>query len=128
MTLLVSTGRPTTRNGALAWVAVLAPPLAWAAQLVAGYALQEAGCGRPDTDLWGVGLEPLTASVIIVCGLIAALGCLAGLAAWRAAHGADTLGRVEFTAIAGLAGGLIFLLAIILSGIALFPLDPCASG
>jgi len=121
-------GRPAA--SALAWFAVIAPPLAWATQLVVGYAFQEAGCGRPDSDLWGAGLGGLTATVIVVCGVVAALGGLAGLAAWRAtgAASADPLGRVRFMAVAGIASGFVFLLAIVLSGIALVPLDPCDGG
>jgi hypothetical protein len=118
----------TNRAAGLAWFAVLAPPAAWAAQLAIGYSFQEAGCGRPDADLWGVGLNELTAALIIVCALVAGLGGLAGMAAWRRARTADPLGRVEFMAIAGIAAGFIFLLAIVLSGIALVPLDACNAG
>jgi hypothetical protein len=117
------------RGSTLAWFSVLAPPLAWAAQLAIGYSFHEAGCGRPDSDLWGLGLDGLTGAVIVACALVAGLGGLAGLAAW---HGRgsddDPLGRVEFMAVAGIAAGFIFLLAIVLSGIALVPLDPCHAG
>ena len=117
------------RASALAWFGVVAPALAWATQLVVGYAFQEAGCGRPDADLWGVGLDGLTAIVIIVCGAVAVAGALAGIVALRAsAGGGDPLGRVRFMAVAGIASGCIFLLAIVLSGIALLPLDACDSG
>ena len=122
------TASAADRASTLAWISVLAPPLAWAAQLAVGYSLQEAGCGRPDADLWGVGLNGLTAALIIVCALLAGLGGLAGLAAWRRSAAADPLGRVEFMAIAGIAAGFIFLLATVLSGIALVPLDACHSG
>jgi hypothetical protein len=116
------------RGSALAWFSVLAPPLAWAAQLVIGYSFQEAGCGRPDADLWGVGLDGLTAAVVIACAVVAALGGFAGVAACRSGRSADPLGRVEFMAVAGTAAGFIFLLAIVLSGIALVPLDACHGG
>jgi hypothetical protein len=117
------------RASALAWFAVLAPGVAWATQLVVGYAFQEAGCGRPDADLWGAGLDGLTAIVVVVCGAIAVLGGLAGLIALRdSARGGDPLGRVRFMAVAGIAASCIFLLAILLSGIALLPLDACDRG
>jgi hypothetical protein len=122
------TASPTHSASALAWFSVLAPPLAWAAQLAIGYSLQEAGCGRPDSDLWGLGLDGLTAAVIIACALLACLGGLAGVAAFRSARVSDPLGRVEFMAVAGIAAGFIFLVAIALSGIALVPLDPCNGG
>jgi hypothetical protein len=120
--------RRRSRASALAWFSVLAPPLAWAAQLVIGYAFQEAGCGRPDADLWGAGLGGLTSAVIVACGVVAGLGAVAGVVAWRGSRGADPLGRIEFLAIAGVASGFIFLLAIVLSGVALIPLDPCVAG
>jgi len=119
-----------TRGSALAWFAVLAPPVAWATQLVAGYAFQEAGCGRPDSDLWGAGLNGLTGILVIVCGAVAALGGLAGLAAWRVptAAGGDPVDRVRFMGVAGIAAGFVFLFAIVLTGIALVPLDACEPG
>jgi hypothetical protein len=122
-----ATLRPT-RVAALAWFSVLAPPLAWAAQLVIGYSFQEAGCGRPDADLWGAGLDGLTGSVVIVCGGVAVLGGLAGMVALRASASGDPLGRARFMAVAGIASACIFLLAIVLSGIALLPLDACDPG
>jgi hypothetical protein len=128
MTVHVVSVRPS-RGAVLAWFSVLAPPLAWAAQLVVGYGLQEAGCGRPDADLWGAGLGGLTGLVVFVCGIVAILGGLAGVAALSAATGnGDPLGRIRFMAIAGIAGACVFLLAIVLSGIALVPLDACELG
>ena len=66
---------------------LLAPPLAWALQLVAGYSVEEAGCGRPDASLWGAGVDPLTAVVIGVCGALAIAGGVASIVALRAALG-----------------------------------------
>jgi hypothetical protein len=129
MTLPLTSVRPA-RGAGLAWFSVLAPPLAWATQLVVGYAFQEAGCGRPDADLWGAGLDGLTGILVVACGIVAVLGGLAGVAALGAAgtRDGDPLGRVQFMAIAGIAAACIFLLAIVLSGIALIPLDPCDGG
>jgi hypothetical protein len=112
----------------LAWFSVLAPPIAWAAQLVIGYSFQEAGCGRPDSDLWGAGLDGLTGSVVVVCGAVAILGGLAGIVVLHASATGDPLGRIRFMAVAGIASACIFLLAIVLSGIALLPLDACDPG
>jgi hypothetical protein len=119
---------PSTRvrGAALAWVALLAPPIAWAAQLLLGYGFQEAGCGRPDADLWGAGLNSLTTTVVVVCGAVALLGGLAGAAAYVAAE--DDRGRVRFMALAGIASSFLFLLAIGLTAIAVFPLDACDAG
>jgi hypothetical protein len=112
----------------LAWFGVLGPPLAFAAQLVIGYAFQEAGCGRPDSSLWGAGLDGLTGIVIVVCGVLAGAAGAASLVAWRAADRDDPRGRVHFLAAAGAASSFVFLLGIVLSGIALFPLNACNPG
>lgn len=127
MTVPVATATPG-RAAALAWFSVLAPPLAWATQLVIGYSFQEAGCGRPDADLWGAGLGGLTAIVVIAAAAVAVLGGLAGLAALRVSTNGDPLGRIRFMAIAGIASACVFLLAIVLSGIALVSLDACDLG
>jgi hypothetical protein len=127
MTVPVVTVR-TSSGATLAWFSLIAPPLAWAAQLVVGYSFQEAGCGRPDADLWGAGLNALTGIVVITCGAVAVLGGLAGIIALRSSATGDPLGRVRFMAVAGIASACIFLLAIVLSGIALLPLDACDRG
>jgi len=110
------------------WFGVLLPPLAWAAQLVTGYALEEAGCGRPDASLWGAGLDGLTGIVAIVCGALALAGGLASLTAWRAPGSRGATGVDEFLAAWGIAASFIFLLAIVLTGITVFPLDACNPG
>jgi hypothetical protein len=113
---------------ARAWFGVLAPPLAWAAQLVTGYAFEEAGCGRPDSSLWGAGLNGLTAIVVIVCGALAVAGGAASFTAWRSAGESDAAGSVAFLAAWGVAASFIFLLAIVLTGVSLIPLDACTLG
>lgn len=110
------------------WFGVLAPPLAWAAQLVTGYAFEEAGCGRPDASLFGAGLNGLTAIVVILCGALAAAGGAASLTAWHATRPSDESGPGLFLAGWGLAASFIFLLAIVLTGVSLIPLDACNPG
>jgi hypothetical protein len=115
----------------LAWFGVLMPPLAWATQLVVGYSITEAGCGRPGSNLWGAGLEPLAAGVVLGCGGLALLGGLAAIVSWRSStteEAIDNRGVVRFMASAGMIGSLIFLFAICLSGIALIPLSACNAG
>jgi len=108
---------------ARAWFGVLAPPLAWAAQLVAGYAFEEAGCGRPDASLFGAGLNGLTGIVVVVCGAVAVAGGAASLTVRR-----NESGSVAFLAVWGVAASCIFLLAIVLTGASLIPLDACNPG
>lgn len=110
------------------WFGVLAPPLAWAAQLVTGYAFEEAGCGRPDASLFGAGLNGLTAIVVAVCGALAVAGGAASLTAWRAARSPAASGSGVFLATWGITASFIFLLAIVLTGVSLIPLDACKPG
>jgi hypothetical protein len=122
MTVVSRTHTP----GRLAWFGALAPPLAWATQLIVGYALEEAACGRPSANLWGASIDPLTAIVIVVCGVVAILGGLASLTSFLS-RGPDERGAIRFLAGAGLLGSLVFLLAIVLSGVALLALDGCSA-
>jgi hypothetical protein len=119
--------RPGTRS-ALAWFGAAAPPVAWAAQLLVGYSMQEAGCGRPDSNLWGAGLATLTAIVLAVCGVTAVAGGIASVAALRETGSNDPRGRVRFVAVSGIVASAVFGLAILLTAIPLFSLDPCRPG
>lgn len=111
-----------------AWFGVLAPPIAWAVQLVTAYAFEEAGCGRPDASLWGAGLGGLTGIVVVVCGALALVGGAASLKAWRTVEPEGGTGVSAFLAAWGITASLIFLLAIVLTGVSLFPLDACSPG
>jgi hypothetical protein len=110
----------------LAWFGLLAPPLAWAAQLVAGYSFEESACGRPDANLWGTGVHPLTAIVIAASACLAALGGVVSLVGWIG-RGKDEHGVHRFMAVAGLLGSVIFLLAIALGAYALHDLSGCTT-
>jgi hypothetical protein len=119
--------RPGT-GSSLAWFGLAAPPFAWAAQLLLGYSMQEAGCDRPDANLWGAGLEPLTAVVLVICGAIAVAGGVAAVAALRMSGANDPRGRVGFVAVSGIVASVVFGLAILLSAIPLLSLDACRPG
>jgi len=118
----------TQRGGILAF-AVLGPPLAWAAQLVSGYALEEAACSTaagnapvladPTTLLWAISIGAFA---------VALLAGIAGLVSWlgaRTAGGGEPGGRIAFLGAAGALAALVFLEAIVLSAVALVPLDSC---
>jgi hypothetical protein len=108
--------------------AVLAPPLAWALQLVVGYGVEEAACGRPDASLWGAGVDPLTAVVIGACGGLAIAGGVVSTVSLRQSSADDDRGVWRFVAAAGVLGSVVFLLAILLSGLALASIDGCSAG
>ena len=58
------------RRTALA-AAVLAAPVAWAAQLVIGYSLEEGGCSAGDTKVASAGVDGVAFGVSVVTALVA---------------------------------------------------------
>jgi hypothetical protein len=121
--------QPPRRPGWL-WYGVLAAPLAWATVIGAGYFLQDAGCPPASSgDIGGVSVSAISVAVVIICALIAAVGALVALREIRLTTSTeDRRGRAQFMAVAGLLGSLLFLLAIVLSGIAFIPLSSCSAG
>jgi hypothetical protein len=114
---------------ALPWIGVVAAPLAWVFQLIAGYAFQEAGCapisGMPvldvDTEPW-IGAISLVAIVTALVGMAAAGLTLRGAIDDPAA---DRRGRIAFMGDAGIVLSLIFLAVIVFGAVALPSLDAC---
>jgi hypothetical protein len=107
------------------WFGLLAPPLAWAVQLLAPYTFEEAACNRPDADLWGVGIDPLLAGTIAGCAAVALAGAVASLVTLRAPEPPGDRGRIRFMASVGTIGGAVFLFGIVLGAVALLPLEGC---
>jgi hypothetical protein len=112
------------------WYSVLAAPLAWATVIAAGYFLQDAGCPPASSGaIWGVDVSVISVGVIVVCAAIAAAGALVAFHEIRVTRSIDDRrGRAQFMAVAGMLGSLMFLLAIVLSGIAFIPLSSCSAG
>lgn len=114
---------------ALPWIGVVAAPLAWVFQLIAGYAFQEAGCapisGVPvldvDTEPW-IGVVSIVAIVAALVGMAAAALTLRGATVDPAT---DPRGRIAFMGDAGLVVSLIFLAVIVFGTVALPSLDAC---
>lgn len=121
------TTSPATAPGGLVWFGLLAPPFAWAAQLVFAYLVEEGGCGRPGSTLWGVDIGTLSAVAVTASAVLVVAGGLASLIATRA-HGFDERGLTAFLTTAALVGAPIFLLAIVLDAVALVPLSGCQPG
>jgi hypothetical protein len=105
---------------------LLAAPLAWAVQLVVGYGLAEADCSAAgvrfgfDSTTWQIVLTALAAAYAL-SGLAVA-GWLA-YEEWR--RDGDERGRIAFMATGGILVSTIFLLLILLGGIAASSLEPC---
>ena len=115
---------------ALPWVGVVAAPLAWVFQLIAGYAFQEAGCapisGMPVLD---VDTEPWIGAISLVAVVAALVGIAASVVTLRGATAdpeTDPRGRIAFMGDAGIVVSVIFLAVIVLGAVALPSLDACS--
>lgn len=105
---------------------LLAAPVAWAVQLVVGYGLAEAECSPAGVR---VGFDSMTWQIVVTA--LTAAYALSGLAvAGRLAleehrRDGDERGRIAFMATGGILVSSIFLLLILLGGIAASSLEPC---
>jgi hypothetical protein len=111
------------------WFGVLAAPLAWVAQLVTGYAVQEAGCAPAGMlPVLDADTEPVIAVISVAALAVAIAGAAASFVSWRSAladGGTDPRGRVAFMAGAGLLASVILATVIALGGVAFLFLDAC---
>ena len=111
--------RHSTLTNAVLLHGLLAAPLAWTAQLVIGYGIGEADCAEGsrrsgiDSGAWELGLT-------VVAGAYAVSGLAA--AAWshreETRHGGDERGRIAFMATGGILVSAVFVVLILLGGIA----------
>jgi hypothetical protein len=108
----------------LQWIGLLAAPLAWAVQLVAGFGASLAACSAGGRD---VSLVPWELALTAAAAAVAVAGQVAAVAAWRATRHADSppVSRVHFFADAALLGNTLFLVMILLGGITAAHLAPC---
>ena len=109
--------------------AVLAAPVAWAAQLVIGYALEEGGCSPGDTQIGGAGVDGVAFGVSVVTALVALAGGVIALLLLRRRDAAgDPRGSVHFVAGGAAMAAVLFVVLIVFGGIATIVLDPCSAG
>ncbi len=108
----------------LQWIGLLAAPLAWAVQLVAGFGASVAACSAGGRD---VSLVPWELALTAAAAAVAVVGQAAAVLAWRATQRADSapVSRMHFFADAALLGNTLFLAMILLGGITAAHLAPC---
>ena len=109
---------------------ILAAPLAWSAQLVFGYGIGEARCSAfgsrygLDSQLGELVLLLVTAGVALSALVVAGLLFFAE----RRESGVDDRGRVAFMAGGGVLVSSIFIVLILLGGIASLSISHCQQG
>ena len=116
----------------LQWVGLLGGALVWAAMHVVGYGITEAECGAGglhwgiENDVWQGALT--VAAVVLVA--VAELAAIAVIVATRRGsyESPPAPGRVRFFAIAAAAANVIFLMIIVLDGLAAIFNVTCRQG
>jgi hypothetical protein len=116
----------------LQWVGLLAGALVWAAQHVVGYGITEAECNTGGLH-WGIhndvwqGVLAATAAALVLAAELAAITVI--VATRRGSYESPPApGRVRFFAIAAAAANVIFLMIIVLDGLAAILNVTCRQG
>jgi hypothetical protein len=104
------------------WFGLLGAPLAWTVQLVLGYGVTEARCGVGGSG-WAVSVDTWEITLMIAAGAVVILAELCATALYFetrdvAYDGVAPVGRRHFFVAASSLGNVLFLVIILLSGIA----------
>jgi hypothetical protein len=107
----------------LQWLGLLVAPWAWFGQHVVGQAVAQAACSAANAT-WGVSNSAWQIGLLVGAGLLILVSEAAAVAAFRATRTGDhyesppPLGRAQLIAIAAMTTNLIYLVIILLDGIA----------
>ena len=111
------------------WFGVLGAPAAWTLHLWVGYGYDEFACsasGISDSSVTPVHLVVTTVPVAVSLASLAAAAW-----SWRKVMGQqwpDPRGRIAFLAFSGLLAGGLFASLVVIGGLGVLTLDPCARG
>ncbi len=114
---------------ALQWYGLLGAALAWAVQLVVGFGVAYAKCSEVGTR-WGIDVHTWEIALMVIGGSFAVLAEAAAVSVLLSTRESDyddapPEGRRHFFAWAAALGNLLFLGAILLSGIGAISNTPC---
>jgi len=104
------------------WFGLLGAPLAWTVQLVLGYGVTEARCNVGGSR-WGVAVDTWQISLMVAAGAVVVFAEICALVLYFLTRdvsydGQAPLGRRHFFVTASSLGNVLFLMIILLSGIA----------
>jgi hypothetical protein len=111
------------------WFGLLGAPLAWTVQLVLGYGVTEARCSVGGSR-WGVDVDTWEITLMIAAGAVVILAEVCAVVLYYATREVSyddgpPLGRRHFFVTASSLGNVLFLVIILLSGIAAVDHVPC---
>jgi hypothetical protein len=111
------------RLAVLQWLGLLAGAAVWASQFVVGFGVTQAECS-PGGASWGIGNDRWQAALMGASGACVLAAEAAAIAVFvgtrEASYDGDgpPVGRIRFFAIASMAANAIFLMIVLLSGVA----------
>jgi hypothetical protein len=113
----------------LQWFSLFAGPLAWTTEHVGGFWISDASCHIAGAQ-WGLNAAPLQTVLAVLVGAVVVAAWLAALVAFRETRTIDKdepgpLGRIHFFAQAALLGNVLFLVIVVLDGVATVRELPC---
>ncbi len=111
------------------WFGLLGAPLAWTVQLVLGFGVTEARCGIGGSR-WGVSVDTWEITLMVAAGTVVIFAEVCATALYYATRDASydgpaPIGRRHFFVAASSLGNVLFLVIILLSGIAAVDHVPC---
>jgi hypothetical protein len=106
----------------LQWLGLFVAPLAWISQHAIGQAVSNASCARVN-EAWGISNDTWQIVLLIVAGMLILLSEAAAVVAFlrtrdTSYEGPPPLGRMQLVAIAAMTTNLIYLVIVLLDGIA----------
>jgi heme/copper-type cytochrome/quinol oxidase subunit 2 len=113
----------------LQWYGLFGAALAWAGQLVVGFGVTVADCAAAGSH-WGLDVTTWQIVLMVVGGSFAVVAEAAAVSIFLATRTSEhddppPVGRQHFFASAAMLGNLLFLNAIVISGVAAISNAPC---
>jgi hypothetical protein len=115
----------------LQWFGLLAAPLAWTVQLVAGFGVADAHCA-PAGSRWGIDVETWEIALTAVAGTVAVSAEVSALTLYRELRNVEDdapgpRGRLHFFSVAALIGNVLFIALITLTAVGVLTHLECRS-
>jgi hypothetical protein len=120
------------RVAVLQWLGLFVAPIAWFLQHLIGQAVAQASCSRVN-EAWGVSNDAWQIVLLVVAGSLILLSEAAAVAAFLGTRDSSyeeppPLGRMQLIAIGAMTTNLLYLVIVLLDGIASIVNGGCAGG